>query len=57
MIMNYFPVILDLCMLMFLLNNLHSDDAEYSCVGENTGAPGNIFTVTSDPVKVNVDRK
>ena len=55
--MNYFPAILDVCMLMLLFNNLHSDDAEYSCRGENTGAPGNTFTVTSDPVKVNVDRK
>ena len=32
-----------------------SDDADYFCTAENTGAPGNVFTVLSDPSPLNIE--
>ena len=34
-----------------------SDDADYFCTAENTGAPGNVFTVVSDPSPLNIERE
>lgn len=33
------------------------DDATYVCRAENTGAPGNTFTVDSDPANISVECK
>lgn len=35
----------------------NSDDGQYECMAENNGAPGNVFTVYSDPVTISIECK